>query len=141
MNKINDKYVKETAKMHGINKLSQEDISRVRKVMEKYGDNHWWESNDPIKLATYQLYEPVLLADYSLFFKGLEKLLGRPVLNTEFFLNISDLREEMKLGIKRLKRGIGTSEEYQETAVIRAIESFKRYYEKKGKKVYFLPTD
>jgi hypothetical protein len=52
------------------------------KAMEKYGDNHWWESSDLRKIAYYQINEPIsLLKDFSRFHEGVELLLGHGVPN------------------------------------------------------------
>lgn len=64
----------------GIDKATQESCL---KVMEKYGDNHWWEPGVNARtLAYYQLKEPIWLLAGSRtgeFGNALEALMGRPV--------------------------------------------------------------
>lgn len=135
MAEINEDYIRERFGED----LLPENVVALKGAMEKYGDNHWWESKDPIEIAMYQIFEDILMAEFSKFHEGLEKLLGRPVFTHELGLDIRGLREEAKLGIKRLKRGIGTSDEYKETAVRRSIEMLEDYCRRTGKQ--FLKVD
>ncbi|MBW2995003.1 hypothetical protein KY312_01505, partial [Candidatus Woesearchaeota archaeon] len=73
--------------------------------------------------------------DMGVFVEGLGKLVGRPVYTHELGLNVEELREEAKLGIERLKKGIGTSDEYKETAVRKSIQMFEDYCKRTGKKL------
>ena len=74
-----------------------------------------------------------------MYHKGLETLVGRPVLNHEFGLNAEGLRREARLGIERLRKRIGTSEEFKETAVRKSIEMLGDYCRSNGKQ--FLNVD
>jgi len=68
-------------------------------AIAKYGENHWWESDDLIIVARHQIFEKILLVDFDLFLQGIGKLLGRPVWTHEFGLNIEGLRKEAKEAI------------------------------------------
>ena len=107
--------------------------------MQAYGDNHWWESDDPTQVAMYQIFEDILMTDFSKFHEGLETIVGRPVYTHEMGMNVEGLRKEARLGIERLKKGIGTSDEYKETAVRKSIEMLEDYCQRTGKQ--FLKVD
>ena len=130
MNEVNDAYIKERFGKD----LPQKNVDNLRTAIQKYGENHWWESEELLQVAMYQIFEDVLMVDFSLYHQGLEKLVGRPVFTHEFALNVEGLREEARLGIERLKKGIGTSDEYKETAVRKSIEMLEDYCRKTGKK-------
>ncbi|MFA5173551.1 MAG: hypothetical protein WC438_00030 [Candidatus Pacearchaeota archaeon] len=130
MDKVNDKYIR--AKFG--KDLSQENIDNIRNAMLKYGENYWWESKNPVEIAMYQVFEEILMTDFSLFHKGLEKLVGRPVWTHELGLNIEGIREEARLGINRLKTGMGVSYEQRDEAIIRSIKMLEDYCNKTGKK-------
>lgn len=97
-------------------RLPEENKRNVIGVMQKYGDNHWWESEDLIEIAMYQLFEPVTIVSFDMFHEGLEKLLDRKIEIHELGINAEGLREEAVYAIKRLKTGIGISDEQRETA-------------------------
>ncbi len=62
--------------------VNARDLERAK---ARYGDNHWWESNDPRIKAYYQVHEPTLiLPNLGDFRKCLEVLLGREVYPQEF---------------------------------------------------------
>ncbi len=128
-NDVYDAYISASSR----NKLSKEDVDRVRTAMQQYGDDRWWESKDPVQVAMYQVFEDILLVDFSTYHEGLEKFLGRPVAVHEIPLNIKGLREEARLRIERYKKGIGTSDECKETAVQRSIEMLEDYCRRTGK--------
>lgn len=96
----------------------REDIALVA---AKYGDNHWWESEDLRELAYYQIAEPVLMCEFSDFHKGIERLLGRPVWTHEFGVNMDGLREEAR------KAYAGTfTEEERKIATRKGFESIAK---------------
>jgi hypothetical protein len=66
----------------------------MRDAMEKYGNDHWWLSDEPKIIAQNQIFEDCLLVPFALFHKGIEELLGRPVWRSEFDTNKKGLREE-----------------------------------------------
>lgn len=82
----------------------------------------------------YQIFEPILLVDFSFFHEGLEKLVDRSVWTHEFVLNYDGLCEEVRLGLNRLKTGIGISDEQHEEDIKRSIQMLGDYCEKTGKK-------
>lgn len=131
MSKVNDIYIRERFGSD----LPQENIDSLKKAMQKYGENYWWESDDPVQIAMYQIFEDILMSDFGKFHEGIEKIVGRSVFTHEFGLNIDGIREEVCLGIERLKKGIGTSDEYRETAVRKSIEMLEDYCRKTGKKL------
>ena len=135
MTEINDAYIRAR---YG-KELPQANVDRLRTAMQSYGENHWWESDDPTQVAMYQIFEDILMTDFSKFHEGLEKIVGRPVYTHEMGMNVEGLRKEARLGIERLKKGIGTSDEYKETAVRRSIEMLEDYCRKTGKQ--FLKVD
>lgn len=132
MSMINDDYIRARFGKD----LPQEQIDSAKTAMQQYGDNHWWESEDPVQVAMYQIFEKVLLVNFSIFHEGLEKLVGRPIFTHEFALNAEGLKEEARFGIERLKKGIGVSEEYKETALRKSIEMLVDYCKKTGKKLF-----
>jgi hypothetical protein len=70
-------------------------IDRCLTAMDKYGDNHWWESDvNPRKFAFYQIQEPVMLGAFVYFGEALMLLLNRVVEPDELMGN--DLIEEVK---------------------------------------------
>lgn len=78
-------------------KLPEENQKAMQETMAKYGDYHWWLSDNPVEIAMNQLFEDVLLVDFGGFHKGVEELLGRPVWTHEFgYLNHKGLQEEAK---------------------------------------------
>ena len=74
--------------------IPEENKKAMLKAMQKYGENHWWESDDPEEIAKFQLFEDILLTDFSTFHEGVERLLQRPVWTHEFGVNIEGLRKE-----------------------------------------------
>ena len=101
MNKqeINDAYIRER---YGAD-LAQEYVNALRIAMQKYGNNRWWESKDPVEIAKYQVFEDVLMTNFSTFHEGLEKLIGREVYTHEFGLNVKGIRQEARKAIAKMK--------------------------------------
>lgn len=84
-----------------------ETTQRVIEVLNKYGDNKWWFSEDPKVIGYYQLNEPLLVIDFSKFHEGVEKLLNRPVFTLEFGVNYDGLKREAEdawNGIQRTEK-------------------------------------
>jgi hypothetical protein len=82
--------------------LPQANKEAALAAMEKYGDNRWWLSKDPVEIAKYQLFEDTLLVDFTVLHRGVNGLLGRLVLTPEFgSLNMEGLRKEAKEAIRR----------------------------------------
>ena len=62
--------------------LTCEEIRSYLRVMESYGENKWWLSNNPIVRAYYQLCCPIQLILFNTAFqKAVEQLLGHSVLD------------------------------------------------------------
>lgn len=135
MNEINDTYIR---KRFG-KELPQENVDSLKNAMLPYENNYWWESEDPVQIAMYQIFENILMVDFDKFHEGLEIIVGRPVFTHELGFNVEGIRKEVRLGIERLKRGIVTSDEYKETAVRKSIEMLEDYCRRTGKK--FLKAD
>lgn len=104
-------------------------------TMKKYGENHWWESDDQLTIGMYQLFEPVLMVPFDKFHAGLEKLLDRPVFTHELRINYEGLKEEAQLALRRLKTGIGVSDEQKAEAVKRSIQMLEDYCKRTGKQL------
>lgn len=87
---IKKQYLDELKEVWGKNIFNSESKDYERRqnncltAMSKYGENHWWLSQDTLEIAKYQLSEDILLVPFDKFHKGLEKLLGRPVFTSEF---------------------------------------------------------
>ena len=129
MSKVNEDYILQRFGRD----LPKENVHKLITAMQKYGENYWWESKDPVQIAMYQVFEPILMTDFSAYHEGLEKLVGRPVFTHDLGLNAEGLREEARLGIRRLKKGIGTSPEYKGEAVMRSIQMLEDFCKKTGK--------
>ena len=67
----------------GLNE-GDKNYPRALDVMDGYGDNRWWLSDDPRVRGYYGLMEPVLLTSMSHFHEDVEVLVGRPVQTFEF---------------------------------------------------------
>ena len=117
-------------------KMSKETQDKCKKVMDSYGENKWWESDDPLEIAMYQIFEGTLLVDFPTFHEGLEKLLDRPVWTHEMGINYDGLCEEARLGINRLKTGIGISDEQRQEAIKRSIEGLEKYCKDNNKQIF-----
>lgn len=85
--------------------LSEERIHNLENAIKKYENNYWWESKDPVEIAKYQIFEPILMVDFQKFHEGLEILIRRPVYTHEFALNIEGLRKEVNESIKMINKG------------------------------------
>ncbi|MEK5167177.1 hypothetical protein NYE69_33385 [Paenibacillus sp. FSL R5-0527] len=62
----------------------EKTINKMLSVMSKYGDNHWWLSDDIKRMSYFQLQEDSLLIEFEVFHRGVEVLLGRAVQTVEF---------------------------------------------------------
>ncbi|AZS17377.1 hypothetical protein [Paenibacillus lutimineralis] len=59
-------------------------INKMLMVMDKYGENRWWLSDDTKRMCYFQLQEDSLLIEWEAFHRGVELLLGRRVETVEF---------------------------------------------------------
>jgi len=117
----------------------QESIENIRLTMQKYGENKWWESNDPATRSLFQLFEDIRIIDFFEFGKGLCKLLGRSVWNFELGINTEGLRREAGEALERYNAtgeyNIPTHISEEKTA--QALVAYANYCEKEG--VPFIP--
>ena len=51
MGEVNDESIMERFRKD----LPQKQIDNLRNAMEKYGENYWWESDDPVQVSMYQI--------------------------------------------------------------------------------------
>ena len=118
-----------------LSELSEEERKEVLTVLNKYGDNKWWRSEDSVEVARYQLFESRLLVDFSLFREGLEQLLGRPVYTHELGLAVDEIKAEAKEAIKKLEKGesLEQSIQYKNEKTREAINSLANFAHKNGK--------
>lgn len=65
--------------------------------MQTYGGNRWWESNNKVVKAYYQLNEPCKLIKLSQLQEGLEMLLNRKVAREEILYNKKALLREAEI--------------------------------------------
>ena len=103
---------------------------RIHEVEEKYGDNKWWESDDPVHLATWQLFEPILMCDFPKFHDGVEKLLDRPVHTHEFGANHAELLHQATIAIHRRDVGSDFTTIPQSQRVKQGIAGIKKLYDR-----------
>ena len=81
--------------------MPQDKQRKVLQTMGKYGENRWWLSRDKAYVSLNQLFEPVLIVNFSDFHEGMETLLGRPVQTVEFGLNLDGLKTEARERVER----------------------------------------
>ena len=128
-NKYYDSYIKRT-----FGEVPAKNKKNLVEASKRYEDKHWWESTDSLTIGMYQLFEPTLMVPFDKFHEGLEKLLDRPVFTHELGINYEGLKEEAQLALRRLKTGIGTSDEQKAEAVRRSIQMLEDYCQRTGKK-------
>jgi hypothetical protein len=88
--------------------IDEKQKQRILKTMNKYGNNHWWRSDDSIIIAKHQVFEPVLMVPIDTFTESLEKLLGRPVYTFELADYDEDLKNEAEEAIELHEKGLMT---------------------------------
>jgi hypothetical protein len=121
--------------LQSIGVTDPETQQKCLKVMEKYGENHWWEPDtDPRKFAYYQLNEPIMLTnDFSHFHESVELLLGRPVYTHEFGIAADELRQEAE---RAWTYQVGvTSEAEKQERVQESIEKLHTWAKENNKQV------
>ena len=97
---------------------SFDTVKKYLEQMEKFGDNHWWLSEDKRVLGYYQLMNPILLVSFDKFHEALEFLLGRPVWTHEMGLNYEGLKAEAERAFK----GTQDSEEQKAESIKKSFE-------------------
>lgn len=80
----------------------EEAKANLLEVLDKYGDNKWWLLDNKKLKACVQLYEPILVINFSEFHEGIEEVLGRPVFTHEFGPCIEELRDEVSVVIEEI---------------------------------------
>lgn len=106
-------------------KLNEELRTGLREVARKYGNNRWWESDDPVTILRHQVEEPFQVVSFPVYLDMLGVFLERPVCHLDFAFNYSQIKEEVRMAVKRRERGIGQSDEQREAAhqdYVRRIE-------------------
>jgi hypothetical protein len=100
-------------------------VQAALEVMRKYENNHWWESDDPVEVVKYQVFEDVIIVNFEKYWDGLTKLLGRRISTHEFTPDgLIALQEEVRCALRRMEKGgYGVSDEYRETAERRSVQS------------------
>ena len=63
-----------------LSKYSDVNRKSIEKTLEKYVDNKWWEFEDKAEMAKWQIFEEILMVDFSDFHEGIESLIGHSVL-------------------------------------------------------------
>lgn len=123
--------------------LPPENKRNVLQTMTKYGDNKWWNSNDPLYVARYQVFEDILMVPFDRYHEGIEKLLGRPVYTHEFGLNVEGLKQEAREAIRKLEEGrsLKQAKEYQAQKVVDSFKLLADYMASKDKKVIVATID
>ena len=79
----------------GVLNVHPNDVNSYIAVMDKYGNECWWDSDDPIKIAKFQVQESVLLVPFIKFQDALEIVLKRPVSSSEISFENAALRAEV----------------------------------------------
>jgi hypothetical protein len=80
-----------------LNKLTPNAIENVKNTIAKYGNNRWWEFEDKSEMAKWQIFENILMVEWSSFHEGIESLLGHAVFTHEFATMKSQLQNEVKV--------------------------------------------
>ena len=130
---INDEYIHQRYSRD----LPQENIDNLKRAMAKYGDNRWWESEDPVTIARYQIFENIFMSStFSIFHEGLEKLLERAVYTHELGLNMKGIRAEASEAIARLdSKAPPLDKGIAEERELKGIQALFDYAKKSGKAI------
>jgi len=131
---MKDKYLQNNE----FKKLPEKNKQRIIKAMQKYTFD-WWNSEDIIEKAVYQLFEPILIIPFGIMFKGITQLLDRPVFNTEFGLNlgVEELQEEVLIAyqfyVSNKKQIKKTTSDYKEQKTTTALSHLTLFCIKNNK--------
>jgi len=96
------------------NELDDEQKQGFIDVQKKYGDNRWWESNDPLYVIKHQIEEPWQVISFPAYMDMLSEFIDRPLSHLEFAFNYDQVMDEVRLAIKRKEVGIIESAEQKE---------------------------
>lgn len=105
--------------------LTEEQRTKLAEVKRKYRNNHWWGSDDPLVILGHQIEEPIQIVSLPVYVDMLGDFLERPVCHLDIAFNYDGIKEEVRMAIKRRKRGIVQSDEQREAAhqdYVRRIE-------------------
>jgi hypothetical protein len=121
-------------------KFGEEDIpvglfDNLLRTMRKYGDNRWWESNNPVVLAYHQAKERILLISLDQYVEGASKICGRPVFTHDLFGQDPDFLLEIEQGMKRLNPGWKVSSEGRAALELASENRLERVVQSIGKSV------
>lgn len=118
-----------------LSELPDKNKTSIIETMNKYDGNLWWESKDLVFVAMFQIFEPVLMVDFSDFHAGLEKLLGRPVFTHEMGINLDGLKQEAKEAIKQIhnNESLETSQQHKDKMLIKSIDDLQQFCDENKK--------
>ena len=123
-------------------KLPEKNRENIERIMQKYGDNKWWEleEKDPITFAYYQFQHPDIFMGKSInnFKEGIELLIGRPIHTHDLVDDREKLKEEIEEGWKYYQKHgkpIKRPEEYVEEKMIESFKTFEECALKHGKEI------
>ena len=103
----NDKLLKQLLEKEDLARVSNEsyikylsligkiDEVKVKEVLDSYGDQKWWLSNEIKTRAFGQLFEPTLVIPLEEMHNGISEILERPVFNNEFELTLGRLKTQV----------------------------------------------
>ncbi len=97
-------------------KLDDDQRRNLDEVSEKYGDNRWWESDDPMTVLRHQIEEPMQVVSVPDYVDMLGQFLERPVCHMEIAFDYDRIKSDVRMAIKRREMGIGQSDEQREAA-------------------------
>lgn len=91
-NQNNEAYVENFLK-----KAPASEKDKMLKILNEYGDDKWWFSDNPEVIVRHQIGQSFLIIEFNKFWKALQNVLGRPVSLKELDPDkIDRLKEEVK---------------------------------------------
>ena len=63
---------------------SREEQRKMMMLLDSYGDNRWWLSDDPETLIRNQFEQKYLLIEFNKFKRAIESIIERPIAYNEF---------------------------------------------------------
>jgi hypothetical protein len=93
-------------------KQDEERRKNLEAARARYGDNHWWESEDPRRRAAYQLLENTLMYDLDQFGRDVALLMAQQ--ESDFVkgrkVNIDILHDDHDAQVTRAKQYLSQEE-------------------------------
>jgi len=130
---VSDEYIRERYGNLGI-----DEIESLKIAMKKY-ETPWWESEDPVTVAMYQMNEEIWMADnLAKVHEGVEKILDRPVLNSEFFTDGKRLAKAVSEAIPRYFLGLKNSKEEKSEKLLESLVMLQEFCRKNN--ISFIQT-